>query len=134
MRLRDVRLSFHFMKIHGINGYLSFQHQCSAAKNGQTLTVGLLLLCLTGDYLLGQSGRGRVISIYNIHTKETLTVTYKRNGQYIPSALKKVNHVMRDWRRNESRVMRKDLIDLMWEVHNQLGSQNPFILSLVIAH
>jgi len=92
------------------------------------LTVGLLLLCLSGDYLLGQSGRGRVISIYNIHTKETLTVTYKRNGQYIPSALKKVNHVMRDWRRNESRVMRKDLIDLMWEVHNQLGSQKPIYL------
>ena len=97
-------------------------------KMVKLLTVGLLLLCLTGDYLLGQSGRGRVISIYNIHTKETLTVTYKRNGQYIPSALKKVNHVMRDWRRNESRVMRKDLIDLMWEVHNQLGSQKPIYL------
>ena len=88
----------------------------------------LLIFGLTADLLYGQTGRGRVISIHNIHTKETLTITYKKNGQYIPSAMKKINHIMRDWRRNESRVMRKDLIDLMWEIHNQLGSRKPIYL------
>ncbi len=91
------------------------------------LTLGLIL-CLTGDYLYAQSARGRIISIYNIHNKETLTITYKRDGKYIPAAMKKINHVMRDWRRNESRTMRKDLIDLLWEVHHQLGSQKPIYL------
>lgn len=92
------------------------------------LILALLFLCMTGDYLYSQTSNGRIISIYNIHTKETLTVTYKKNGQYIPSALKKVNHIMRDWRRNESRAMRRDLIDLMWKIHNQTGSQKPIYL------
>ena len=88
----------------------------------------LLVLILTGDLLYAQAGRGRIISIHNIHTKETLTVTYKQNGRYIKSAMKKIDHIMRDWRRNESRVMRKDLIDLLWDVHNQLGSRKPIYL------
>jgi len=88
----------------------------------------MLFTALSADYLYGQSNNQRVISIHNIHTKETLTVTYKKNGKYIPSAMKKINHIMRDWRRNESRVMRKDLIDLMWQVHSQTGSKKPIYL------
>lgn len=91
------------------------------------LTV-IMLVSIHADFLHSQSGRGRVISIHNIHTKETLTVEYKKNGKYIPSAMKRINHIMRDWRRNESRVMRKDLIDLMWEMHTQLGSKKPIYL------
>jgi len=111
-----------FMKYHE-------QHQ-SCLKQGLSIICMTLMLftVLSGDYLYGQSNNQRVISIHNIHTKETLTVTYKKNGKYIPSAMKKVNHIMRDWRRNESRVMRKDLIDLMWEVHSQTGSKKPIYL------
>lgn len=94
-----------------------------------TLCVTALMICsLTADKLYGGPEGARTISIYNIHTKETLTIVYKRGGQYIPSAMKKINHIMRDWRRNESRVMRKDLIDLMWEMHTQLGSKKPIYL------
>lgn len=87
-----------------------------------------MLFCLMGDYLHSKTTYGRTIAIHNIHTKETLRITYKKDGKYIPSAMKKINHIMRDWRRNESRVMRKDLIDLMWEIHNQTGSKKPIYL------
>lgn len=87
-----------------------------------------MLTSLAGDQLYGRPEAARTISIYNIHTKETLTVIYKRDGKYISSAMKKVNHIMRDWRRNEPREMRPDLVDLMWEVHNQLGSRKPIYL------
>lgn len=87
-----------------------------------------MLSCITADKLYGGPEGARTIWIYNIHTKETLKTVYKRSGKYIPSAMKKVNHIMRDWRRNEPRIMRPDLIDLMWEMHTQLGSSKPIFL------
>ncbi len=70
----------------------------------------------------------RTISIYNIHTKVTLKIKYKQGGKYIPAALKKINFVMGDWRRKESTKMDPKLIDLMWEVHKELGSKRPIYL------
>ena len=32
-------------------------------------------------------GETRTISLYQVHTKESLTITYKVNGRYIPSAM-----------------------------------------------
>jgi uncharacterized protein YcbK (DUF882 family) len=60
-----------------------------------------------------------------VHTKESLTITYKKNGRYIPSALAKINYVLRDWRRNEVIQIDPKTIDLMWELHADLGSQAP---------
>lgn len=88
----------------------------------------ILLVIINADHLYGRTDSKRTISIHNIHTKETITVTYKVDGKYVSAAMKKINHIMRDWRRNESRVMRKDLIDLMWEIHNQLGSKKAIYL------
>jgi uncharacterized protein YcbK (DUF882 family) len=63
--------------------------------------------------------------MYNIHTKETITVTFKKDGRYDPDALKQLNHFMRDWRRDESREMDPQLIDLIWTLREQLGSKEP---------
>ena len=70
----------------------------------------------------------RTLSLYEIHTKEHLTVTYKRDGKYDEEGLKKLNHFMRDWRSDESREMDRELIDLIWTLHAQLGSQEPIHL------
>jgi len=67
----------------------------------------------------------RTISFYHIHTKETLTVTYKRDGTFIPEALKKINWLMRDWRMNEEIEMDPSAIDIVWEMHRELGSKEP---------
>ena len=71
-----------------------------------------------------QSGE-RTISLYNIHTKETVTVVYKRAGKFVDAGLERVNFVMRDWRRNETTKMDPELVDLLWEMHNELGSKEP---------
>ena len=73
---------------------------------------------------LGANGE-RTIALYNVHTKETLRIVYKRNGRYLPSALKKLNWLLRDWRRNEPTKMDPRLIDLVWEIHTELGSRVP---------
>lgn len=67
----------------------------------------------------------RTISITNIHTKETVTITFKKDGRYIDDGLKQFNHIMRDWRRNEPTKMDPALLDLMWEMHRELGSKKP---------
>ena len=72
----------------------------------------------------GQSG-DRTLSLMHIHTKETLTVTYKKNGQFVPEALKQIDWIMRDWRENQSTHMDPETIDLIWEMHTELGSREP---------
>ena len=94
----------------------------------------LVLLGIVGAFtgILGDAGplaanseKNRVLSIYNIHNKERVTVTYKRNGKYQSDALKKLNWVMRDWRRNEATKMDPKLFDIIWEIHTELGSKEP---------
>ena len=70
-------------------------------------------------------GETRTISLYHIHTKESLTVTYMVKGRYVPSAMKKINYLLRDWRRNEIITIDPKTIDLVWEMHADLGSQAP---------
>ena len=84
--------------------------------------------CSTTSYRANALGETRTLSMYEIHTKESLTVTYKRDGKYDQEALKKLNHFMRDWRRDEATKMDPALIDLIWTLHKQLGSQKPIHL------
>jgi uncharacterized protein YcbK (DUF882 family) len=71
------------------------------------------------------AGETRTISLVHQHTKEHLTVTYKVNGRYVPSAMKKLNRFFRDWRRNETITIDPRTIDLVWELHADLGSKRP---------
>ncbi len=59
-----------------------------------------------------------------MHTGESLTVTYKRNGMFDRDALEKLNWLLRDWRRNESTSMDPRLFDIVWEAHRQVGSND----------
>jgi uncharacterized protein YcbK (DUF882 family) len=70
-------------------------------------------------------GETRTISLYHVHTKESLTVTYMVNGRYVPSAMKQINYLLRDWRRNEVITIDPRTIDLMYELHADLRSHAP---------
>ncbi len=96
------------------------------------------MICISGLFILflltpaapslGAKDTDRTISLYNIHTKDTLEIVYKRNGRYIQSALKQINYFMRDWRRDIPIKMDPELIDLIWELHSELGSTEPIHL------
>jgi uncharacterized protein YcbK (DUF882 family) len=70
-------------------------------------------------------GETRTISFHHTHTNEDLTVTYKRNGRYDEEALKRINNLMRDWRAQEPIEMDPHVIDLLWEVHREVGAKEP---------
>ncbi len=70
-------------------------------------------------------GDSRTLSFLHLHTRETTTVTFKRNGRYDDAALKKLNWFLRDWRRDEPTTMDPRLFDILWEVYREVGGQQP---------
>lgn len=77
------------------------------------------------SHICANSARDRTISFYGVNTKETVTVQYMKNGKRIPEAMQKINWALRDWRKDESTEMDPELIDLVWEIHAELGSKEP---------
>jgi uncharacterized protein YcbK (DUF882 family) len=66
----------------------------------------------------------RSLKLYFIHTKERAEITYKVNGKYVDAGLRKVNRLLRDWRRDEPTKMDPRLLDLVWEVYQRSGSKD----------
>lgn len=87
-------------------------------------------VALTGVFAIGgwaiadAGGETRSISLYHMHTGESLTITYKVDGRYVPSAMKQINYLLRDWRRKETITIDPRTIDLVWELHEDLGSKD----------
>ncbi len=71
------------------------------------------------------NGDTRTITIQHEHTKESATVTFKRNGYYDQAGLNQLNWLLRDWRLDEPTRMEPKLFDIVWEVYREVGSQEP---------
>ena len=89
------------------------------------LAAALLGMSAGAPQVVATFGNTRTISMHHIHTDETITITYKKDGKYDPEALKKLNWFLRDWRENKSTEMDPRTIDLLWEMHTELGSKVP---------
>lgn len=89
------------------------------------LALAALVVVAGATRITANSTRDRTISFFSVNTKETLTIQYMKNGKRIPEAMQKINWILRDWRRDEPTEMDPELIDLVWEVHNELGSAEP---------
>ena len=89
------------------------------------LAAAVLGVSAGAPRVVADFGTTRTISMHHIHTDETITVTYKKDGKYDPEALKKLNWFLRDWRENKSIEMDPRTIDLLWEMHTELGSKVP---------
>ena len=90
-----------------------------------------ILLTLAAAILVGLAGtadlraQDRTLTFKQMNTGEELSVTYMRNGRYDPDGLKRVNYILRDWRNDETIDIDPRLIDLLWEVRREAGSQAP---------
>ena len=94
---------------------------------GYCSTLAALLIVFGCEMLRTATADGetRTISLHHIHTNEDLTVTYKVNGRYDENALTKINNLLRDWREDKPTGMDPHLIDLLWEVHREVGAKEP---------
>lgn len=68
----------------------------------------------------------RTLSFFHTHTGERLKVAYCCGGQYQPHRLQEVNHLLRDFRANETRAIEPKLLDLLYELGGTLGTDQPF--------
>ncbi len=64
----------------------------------------------------------RTLKIYYVHTGEKADIAFKRDGHYLSNGLRELNHILRDWRRNEVTKMDPRLFDLLWAVYQKAGS------------
>jgi uncharacterized protein YcbK (DUF882 family) len=105
----------------------------SAVLTARRVSLATLLLIAgsfgAGSFGLQQAlaapGETRTIWLHHIHTKEEVQITFKRNGQFDEEGLKKVNWALRDWRTDAPIKMDPEVIDLLWEVHRDVGAKQP---------
>ncbi len=71
------------------------------------------------------NGDTRTLVLHHLHTDEDITITYKHDGRYDEDALKKLDHFLRDWRKDESVHMDPRLFDVVWEVSREFSHDKP---------
>lgn len=84
----------------------------------------LLAPALVAPGLSSAHAETRTLKLYNVHTKERVQITFKKDGRYIPGGLRDANRFLRDWRRNEITNIDPNLLDLVWEVYQQVGGRD----------
>ena len=94
-------------------------------KFGSGFLVGWLVPATGWSALLPDNTR-RSLSFFNTHTGERLAVCYFKNGAYCTDAMKHINHILRDHRTGDIKVIDPRLMDLLYTVNRQLGSGSPY--------
>lgn len=69
------------------------------------------------------NGDTRTLQIEFVHTGESGTFTFKRDGRYDQEVIKKLSWLLRDWRRSEPTEMDPELFDLVWEVYREVDAK-----------
>ena len=81
------------------------------------LLAGLALLILLALPVCAVADSGeRILSFYNTHTHERLTVIYKNGNRYNPEALKKISYILRDHRSGDIYPMDPKLMDFLYDL------------------
>lgn len=68
----------------------------------------------------------RSLSFHNLHTGESLSVTYWAQGQYVEPALVETDILLRDFRTNETARIDVGLLDLLYGIRSTLDSSEPY--------
>jgi uncharacterized protein YcbK (DUF882 family) len=68
----------------------------------------------------------RNLAFYHTHTGECLDITYARKGIYDAKALKQINRYLRDFRTHEVYPIDTDLLDMLWDIQQELGCENTY--------
>jgi len=68
----------------------------------------------------------RSLSFYNTHTGEKLRSIYWCQGRYVPDALADINRILRDHRTGDVKKIDKNLLDLLYVLHGEFHTKEPF--------
>lgn len=65
----------------------------------------------------------RSLSLFNLHTGESLKATFFEGGSYLPDALSAMNHLLRDFRTGTVHPMAPGLLDLVATITQRLDTR-----------
>jgi uncharacterized protein YcbK (DUF882 family) len=65
---------------------------------------------------------------YNVYTREHLNVEYWRDGMYLPEGLADINHIFRDVHSGTEKAIDINLLDLLFEIKEQIKSGEPYTI------
>ncbi len=74
----------------------------------------------------GSAATDRRLAFFNTHTGETLKACYFRSGCYDSSALRAINHILRDHRSGEVHPIEGRLLDLLHALASRFETPCPF--------
>jgi uncharacterized protein YcbK (DUF882 family) len=101
----------------------------NSSKSKRRLIPVLLGVALASTASLTQ-GIGmpetRDLSFYHTHTGERLEVVYWQDGDYVQSALDDINVFLSDFRTGDRAEIDPELLDLIYDVRESLGSDGTY--------
>ncbi|MFG0834644.1 DUF882 domain-containing protein [Aeromonas bivalvium] len=71
--------------------------------------------------LASRSTHSRELSFFNLNTGERVKASYWEQGRYLPDGLAELNHLLRDYRRDEVFNMDRKLFDQLFLLQQRLG-------------
>jgi len=86
----------------------------------QGLTAAAVSYPFSRAFGIGPSER--TLNIYNVHTDESIGITYFSGGSYDTSALNRINYLMRCHYTNEVCPIDVGVLDLLCDIKDRLGS------------
>lgn len=101
--------------------------QNSTRRRFLTLCAGVGC-ALAAPGVLAKSSRvaDRNLSLYNLHTGESLRATYFAEGVYQVNELAAINQLLRDHRNGQVHEIDRPLLELLNKLHLNLGSRQAF--------
>lgn len=75
---------------------------------------------------LAASAPAHRLSFFHIHTSEKLTVTYRENGTLVPTALREINHYLRDFRNEQTHEIDVSLLDALHALYETFDARGNF--------
>jgi uncharacterized protein YcbK (DUF882 family) len=90
--------------------------------------AGIAILGSVASPAIASIGRANVrrLSFDNLHTGERLKADYWVDGEYVPDALKTINHLLRDFRTGDIHAVEPKLLDVLSTLRGMLETEADF--------
>ena len=98
----------------------------SLLKAGMLAVSGCIFPYTAFGALKEQLPPDRSLSLYSLHTGESLKTFYWSQGKYISEALVDINYILRDHRTGEIESIDKRLLHLLYAIGKRLETKDPF--------
>lgn len=92
----------------------------------QSLGGALAVTAVAPARLLASPGEERRLSFLHTHTRETVTVPYHADGQYLPAGLSRIDAFLRDHRTGDQHPIDPALLDILNDLRLATGAKAPF--------